>query len=75
MNTVLWSLLDLPWTAIGVVAVLLAGVFAALAMARQVLQGESDPEDVKLAHLKNQYAHGKISLDEYRRRQELTKAH
>ena len=72
-NTFIWSLLDLPWTAIGVVAVLLAGVLAALAMARQVLQSESNPEDQKLAELKDQYAMGKMSLDEYRRRQGFIK--
>jgi len=74
-NTVVWSLLDLPWTAIAVVVLLVAGVFAALAMARQVLQSESNPEDEKLAHLKDEYAHGKMSLEEYRRRQGFIKAH
>ena len=72
-NTVIWSLLDLPWTAIALVAVLLAGVFAALAMARQLLRSESNPEDEKLAELKDQYALGKMSLDEYRRRQGFIK--
>jgi uncharacterized membrane protein len=72
-NTVIWSFLDLPWTAIAVVAVLVAGVFAALAMARQVVRSESDPEDVKLADLKDQYAMGKMSLEEYRRRQGFIK--
>ena len=72
-NTLVWSLLDLPWTAIVLVAVLLAGVVAAMMVARQVLQSESNPEDQKLAQLKDQYATGKMSLEEYRRQQGFIK--